>query len=395
MAASKTLSDLVAQLSSLVNSTSEGPEKHQQISRLAEDIVDASRPPCADWAKRLAPCFEAVALRLFIEWNVFEAIPLGATISYANLAKAVKADESLIQRLAWSLTRVGILSQVGEEELAHTKYSKLYLPGQPDRTLFCFNYDETLVPAAKMREYFDEYGRKEPGEETHNPMGFGFGMPEKTSYELYYLTPERRIRFQDSMNFVQFAFTPMTGMYDFGWIEGKLREIDNDRVVFVDVGSGKGHITKAILKENPFIPRERCVLQDRPDIIEAVTAMKDPGLSGVQFQTHNFHTPQPIKGALIYWIRRCLHNYGDDICINVLAQMAGSMASDSKLLIVDNVVPNPPAIKECVLDFIMLNLGGKERTAKGWEDLVVRAGLRLAKVHGMDKELQVIECVKA
>ncbi|KXH63364.1 O-methyltransferase [Colletotrichum salicis] len=392
--ASDLLADLVGRLYSLVESPLKQSEKDEKITQIAERVIAAARPDMPDWTTRVNGFGEFVAMKLFIDWNVFGAVPPSGTISYDELSKKLNADKSLVQRLAWHLIARGGLIQVGEEELAHTEISKHYLPGLPDTVVFSFWYEETIVPSVKMPEYFAKYGRREPDSEIRIPLAFGFGQPEMTPYEVYYQEPKRRDQFQKAMKMAQYA-APFTGSYDFAWIKEKIRNMDDQRAVLVDVGAGNGHVTKAILEENSFIPMERVVLEDREDVLNAVAAMNDQGLKGVKLQTHDFHTKQPIKHALVYWIRRCLHNCGDETCVNILTHIAEAMASDSRLLIADNVIPNPPPISECMLDFTMLNISGKERTAKAFSEIITRAGLRMVKVHGAEKKLHVVECAKA
>lgn len=71
------------------------------------------------------------------------------------------------------------------------------------------------------------------------------------------------------------------------------------------------------------------------------------------------------------------------------------MAADSKVVISDYVLPNPPSALAAMTDFAMLKIGGKERTAQDWATLVARAGLKIEKIYGLDKEMQAIECVAA
>ena len=63
----------------------------------------------------------------------------------------------------------------------------------------------------------------------------------------------------------------------------------------MDVGGGKGQAIKAISKENPELPRERFVLQDRLDVIEEVKKLDAEDLRGAQLTAHDFHTEQPVK----------------------------------------------------------------------------------------------------
>jgi hypothetical protein len=147
-----------------------------------------------------------------------------------------------------------------------------------------------------MPKYFEKYGRKEPKDETHTPHTFAYGMPESTVWEVINQDPQRVIDFAQSMNTLE-QFLPITGMYDFSWIAEKAKE-SPDRVLFVDVGGGKGQAIKAIHKENPGIDLTRCVLEDRPEVIAEVQKLDSPELKGTKTIVHNFWNEQPVKGSL-------------------------------------------------------------------------------------------------
>lgn len=82
--------------------------------------------------------------------------------------------------------------------------------------------------------------------------------------------------------------------------------------------------------------------------------------------------------------------------INMLRILAGAMLEDSKLLIMDDVMEDPPDLFAAMLDFAMLGFGGKERNLEGWNRVLGAAGLRIASIsrgEGEWKTLSVIECV--
>lgn len=99
----------------------------------------------------------------------------------------------------------------------------------------------------------------------------------------------------------------------------------------------------------------------------------------------------------MYWIRRCLHNYGDEASVNILRKVADAMAEDSKLLIEEDVLGNPPHHMAAMLDLLMMGFGGKQRNLETWERVIAAAGLRITSIstgQGPWKSLSVIECVK-
>ena len=68
---------------------------------------------------------------------------------------------------------------------------------------------------------------------------------------------------------------------------------DKDLVFLVDVGGGLGHDLKELKAKHPGI-RGRLVLQDQPEVIAQIVMASD----GIELTTHDFFTPQAVKGTL-------------------------------------------------------------------------------------------------
>lgn len=97
--------------------------------------------------------------------------------------------------------------------------------------------------------------------------------------------------------------------------------------------------------------------------------------------------------ACIYYIRRCLHDYGDEVCVEILQQIRNAMAQDSRLLIVEQVLTDPPLPFAAASDIYMATLGGKERSLKTFGEITSRAGLTIVKAHpSPGSDVAVIEC---
>ena len=82
-------------------------------------------------------------------------------------------------------------------------------------------------------------------------------------------------------------------------------------------------------------------------------------------------------------MRMIVHDYADPVCVNILKQLAKSMAPDSRVLICDMVIPdrvNEITFASAVLDNAVLAMGGKERTEKGFKKLLEEAGMELVEV---------------
>lgn len=135
-------------------------------------------------------------------------------------------------------------------------------------------------------------------------------------------------------------------------------------------------------------------MQDLPSIIGQIK----PGSidDRIERMEYDFHTEQPVKGARAYYMHSCLHDWPDDVCQTILAQVTKAMKPGySKFLINENVIPSTEANWQTSgLDLMMMSLfSSKERTLKDWTRLLEGGGLRIVNVweHGEGVEA-LIEC---
>lgn len=144
-----------------------------------------------------------------------------------------------------------------------------------------------------MPDYFDKYP-EEPRGPVGSPYSFAEGHPEKSVWEIMNQDSERMRVFMGAMKALE-SLMPATSMYDFGWVKGELAK-QPERILFVDVGGNKGHSLQAVCEANKWLPRERCMLQDRDEVIEEARLLGSPGLRGVKMMGHDFNLEQPVKG---------------------------------------------------------------------------------------------------
>lgn len=176
---------------------------------------------------------------------------------------------------------------------------------------FRHSWTNAFVPYAKMPEYFEQYGRKEPQKTNHVPMSFAHGRPELSFYELLGTDEAWVGSFLKGMAHVESRMPVTAGIYDFSWLVSAVRAEpaaagagapdSGARAVLVDVGGGKGGAIKAIHREFPGLPIRRFVLEDRPETLEAGRLLDEPELAGVQRVALDFHRDQPVRGELFWW----------------------------------------------------------------------------------------------
>lgn len=91
------LVDSVLEYSSTTADSEQDFAGRAKVVAAAQAIVDAAQPPQPAWMNQSSACAELVALRLFIEWGAFEAMPSEGSISFQDLADKISADMQIVR----------------------------------------------------------------------------------------------------------------------------------------------------------------------------------------------------------------------------------------------------------------------------------------------------------
>lgn len=154
---------------------------------------------------------------------------------------------------------------------------------------------------------------------------------------------------------------------------------DDASIVVVDLGGNRGGEIRKLRDRYPEL-RGRLVLQDLPDVVAACDV---ESLEGVQIMAHDFFQAQPVRGARAYHFRSVLHDWSDEACRRILAEIVKVMTPGySKLLISDNVLIEGRTSPEvCASDMAMLAfVCARERTKMQWEELLASCGLSIVYI---------------
>lgn len=161
--------------------------------------------------------------------------------------------------------------------------------------------------------------------------------------------------------------------------------------VVADIGGGNGSQMTALLQKHP---RMKGILFDLPHVIErAQERMRASGLlDRCQLVSGSFFDAVPA-GADAYLLRHIIHDWDEEKCLTILRNCHRAMASASKLLVIESVIPpgNQPFHGK-FLDLVMLLIpGGKERTEKEYRTLFERAGFELTRIVPTGTEVSIVE----
>jgi len=340
----------------------------------SKELVGLLQSPAEHATSLILRTMETSVIRTLLSLNILQAIPATGSISLQGLAAATVTQASLLERLLRVVTMTGFLVRENSGNYRHTQTSLAYA-GQIGR-LFAPCYDEGVRALVRLPEYLAVRPKEEAMSAKYSPFTWNEGHEGKSTFEILSEMPERTEGIHTLASNVQ-HLRPYTGFFDYS----KLASEDRERPVFVDVGGGNGHVIKEVLSAFPQIHPEQCVLEDRAETLELA---RTTGLlpAGVKLLQHDYLTRQPIANAKAYHLRAVAYNLGDLELVKLLKQIVPVMASDSKVLIAENILfdDNGTAFS-IVSDMIMLCIGGKERTEKGFRDVLDQAGLKVDGIH--------------
>jgi demethylsterigmatocystin 6-O-methyltransferase len=152
------------------------------------------------------------------------------------------------------------------------------------------------------------------------------------------------------------------------------------RQFLVDVGGGHGHQCVQLLKKYPSL-HGKLTLEDLPEAVE-----KAPRKDGIAYIAQDFFKPQVCRGAKFYYMRRIMHDWPEDECVQILKQLVDVFADDSRILLDEVVLSDTGAHWQSTMADLsmMVVFAGAERTSRAWNRLVAKAGLKIGHVHTYD-----------
>lgn len=161
-----------------------------------------------------------------------------------------------------------------------------------------------------------------------------------------------------------------------------------------DVGGGLGTLMAEILVANPTMTG---IVADLPGVVSAAAEfIQARGLADrCRVAECDFFKGVP-PGNDAYLLSHILHDWPDEACCNILANCRKAMNPDSKLLVVEMIVPagNEPSVSK-LLDLEMFVVtGGRERTQAEYKDLFVSSGFNLSRIISTGESISIIEGIR-
>ncbi|TQM32873.1 methyltransferase [Nocardia bhagyanarayanae] len=187
--------------------------------------------------------------------------------------------------------------------------------------------------------------------------------------------------FNDAMTTVSdMSIPPILAVYDFSAFR-----------TIADVGGGHGRLLAAILKQ---APRSTGILFDLPSVTAgAPPLLREHGVADrVTIESGSFFDAVPA-GADAYVLKHVVETWDDARALHILRNVRRRIAQDGRLLLIEAVLPqdDSPHFGKLLDMEMLVSVGGRERTAAEYGELLTRAGFRPRRVLPTASPVSVIE----
>ena len=296
--------------------------------------------------------------------------------SAAELAGPMGAHAPSLHRLMRTLASLGILTEQPEQRYKLTTLGEALKTGAPGSARASLLVGGSRWFQSSFDHFVYSIQTGKPGfEKAH-------GMP---LFDYLAQHPEDASLFSETMIGLHSEEpSAVAAAYDFSIFN-----------TIVDVGGATGNMLAAILTHHAG---PRGLLFDRPHVVgDAPALLKAKDVSDrVTIEAGDFFKSVPVSGDA-YVLSHIIHDWSEDECLTILGHVHNAMKPDSRLLIVEMVLPagDTPHLGK-MLDITMLVVvGGQERTETEYGLLLRKAGFRLTRVVPTNSAVSIVEAVLA
>jgi O-methyltransferase domain/Dimerisation domain len=326
-------------------------------------------------------------LQLIMGSMVTQAISVAAKLKFADIlsdgplpaveiARLAGADADATDRLLRTLSSFSIFTEHEDGQFALTPMAAALRSDVPMSM-------RGMALLLGHPLHWEDWGHLIDSIETGEPV-----LPKlrgMNGYEYLAANPEFAAVFEGGMGTLSDLETePIADAYDYSQFN-----------TIIDVFGGKGSLLAAILKR---AENSRGILVDeRAQHLGAAEFFEESGI-GQRCSvdaTNLFATPP--SGGDLYILKHIVHEWPESQALEILQRVREAMSADSKLLLIEFVLPegNIPHPGRLVDLWLMILMGGRERTAAQYASLLEKAGFRLNRVLDTASGASLVEALPA
>ncbi|KAI1446999.1 S-adenosyl-L-methionine-dependent methyltransferase [Annulohypoxylon stygium] len=307
-------------------------------------------------------------LKLYDKWH-----ELGdGEMTCEQLSELVSCDPALLFRILRHLAANHVLEETSIGVFKPTKLSTSF-------TVPVFGewinhlYDATTPCFFKMPEFLAQNSYKNPVDPNNGVFQAAKGW-KGDMFDYYKSHPVEGASFDHVMGGVM---ANQAGWPEIFPANTLLETADAQSPLVVDVGGNIGHDIERFRQEFPETA-SRLYLEDLPDVVKRSKCPDDVNKIG-----YDFFTPQPIKGARVYYMHGVLHDWSEEPARKILEMQKEAMKPGySTLLIHDHIAPESLAHPHTTAYDLtmMVMVAGVERREAHWRALLQSAGYKLVRI---------------
>jgi hypothetical protein len=289
--------------------------------------------------------------------------------SVTELAVATETDAPSLARLLWALTAHGLFTERDDGQFALNPLAALLRTDTADSL--------RAMVLAEAGDLYPIWGALlhsvRTGETAFEHL---HGM---TNWEYRAQHPEVNARFNAYMgDLARQKVAAVLANYPFP-----------DAGMVVDVGGGDGTLLIALLTRYPGL---RGTLFDLPHVAAAAKLEAAGVAARCAVVGGDFFTAVPTGGDY-YILAAVLHDWDDARAADILRQCHRAMPSTATLLLIERVLPDDnssPVGRLRDMHMLVLNTGGRERTAAEWRAVLADGGFALTALTSAGPAYHVI-----
>jgi hypothetical protein len=299
-----------------------------------------------------------------------------APMTAADLAQSTKCDASSLYRIMRTLAGLGVFTEDSDHQFSLAPLGEALRTDTPGsvRSAVLFLAGALNTQSLGQLHYSVQTGK------TAFEKVFGMGL-----FEWLAKHPVDASMFSEAMNGLNRGdHEAVAKAYDFSQIG-----------TVVDIGGASGFLLATVLSHH----REpRGILFDLPHVVrDAPALIKAHSLTDrITIESGNFFDSVPAANGA-YMLSQIIHDWGEDQCLAILGNCRRAMKPNSRLLIIEMVLPtgNTPHPGK-MLDIVMLAVaGGQERTVPEYRQLLEKAGFQLTRVVPTESAVSIVEALPA
>ncbi|KAK3986043.1 S-adenosyl-L-methionine-dependent methyltransferase [Cladorrhinum sp. PSN332] len=275
-------------------------------------------------------------------FRLAHAFPVGSETTFGALAAYSGLGETHIRKLIrHAISAHDLFSEPRPGVVAHSAASKLLAEDEALHAWVEHATHELWNAAYHAPDAMERFPASGEPNET------GFSLANNTGKSFFGFMsehPERLRRFAAVMRFVtrRPELGPELVVDAFPW-----DSLPRPGGKVVDVGGSHGLVCIELARRFPGL---EFVVQDldEPVVRDADARKPSEVADRVSFMTHDFFTPQPVRGADVYFLRAVLHNWSDGYAVRILRNLIPGLKRGAKVVINDVVVPEAGSMSKPV-----------------------------------------------